>query len=135
MYPDSTSQRNENVGYLVVKVSTARGAIPLENAAVNIRGNTPESSGTIYSLRTDRDGITKKAELPAPARALSSSPGNPTPFSTWNIDVFKEGYVPVTFENVPVYSSIVSVQPAVLVPIPEQFLTPEIYNESENPMP
>ena len=138
MYPDNSSRNSskesESIGYLVVKVSTARGAIPLENAAVNIRGNTPESSGTIYSLRTDRDGITEKVSLPSPARSLSESPGNPEPFSTWNIDVFKDGYVPVTFTNVPVYSSIVSVQPAVLVPIPQKFLAPEIYNESESPM-
>ena len=130
MYPDVTPKENESIGYLVVKVSTARGAIPLENAAVTVRGNTPESSGALYSLRTDRDGITEKISLPAPARALSESPGNPAPFSTWNIDVFKQGYIPVTFQNVPVYSSVISVQPAVLVPVPENFISPEIYNES-----
>lgn len=130
MYPDITPKENESIGYLVVKVSTARGAIPLENAAVTVRGNTPESSGTLYSLRTDRDGITEKISLPAPARSLSESPGNPAPFSTWNIDVFKQGYIPVTFQNVPVYSSVISVQPAVLVPVPENFISPEIYNES-----
>ena len=132
MYPDSNPTK-ENVGYLVVKVSTARGAIPLENASVIVKGSTTETSGAIYSLRTDRDGITPKIALPSPERALSESPGNSYPFSSWNIDVFKEGYVPASFGNVPVYSSIVSIQPAVLVPIPEKFLTPEIYNESENP--
>ena len=132
MYPNNSIADTENIGYLVVKVSTARGAIPLGDAAVSIRGNTPETSGVLYSLKTDRDGITEKVSLPAPARALSEAPGNPTPFSTWNIDVFKDGYVPVTFQNVPVYSSIVSVQPAVLVPTPQKFLPPEIYNETEN---
>lgn len=131
---DSNIQKEaENVGYLVVRVSTARGAIPLENAAVSIRGSTPESSGIIHSMTTDRDGLTKKISLPAPALALSGSPGNPQPFSTWNIDVFRDGYVPVRFQNVPVYSSIVSVQPAVLVPISENFTVPEVYNESEAP--
>ena len=132
MYPDQTSVKNENVGYLVVKVSTARGAIPLENAAVSIRGNSPETSGIIFSLRTDRDGITKKVSLPSPSNSLSESPGNPEPFSSWNVDVFKNGFVPVTFTNVPVYSSITSVQPAILVPIPQNFLTPQIFNENES---
>ena len=131
---DSNFQKEaENVGYLVIRVSTARGAIPLENAAVSVRGNTPETSGIVYSMTTDRDGLTQKISLPAPAKALSGSPGNSQPFSTWNIDVFKDGYVPVRFQNVPVYSSIVSVQPAVLVPAPENFIVPEVYNESENP--
>ena len=131
---DSNFQKEaENVGYLVIRVSTARGAIPLENAAVSVRGNTPETSGIVYSMSTDRDGLTQKISLPAPAKSLSGSPGNAQPFSTWNIDVFKDGYVPVRFQNVPVYSSIVSVQPAVLVPVSENFIVPEIYNESENP--
>ena len=43
---------NENrtpreLGYLVVRVSTALGAIPLENATVNVRGTTRESSGIL----------------------------------------------------------------------------------------
>lgn len=131
---DSNIQKEaENVGYLVIRVSTARGAIPLEDAAVSIRGNTPETSGIVYSMSTDRDGLTPKTSLPAPPLYLSASPGNAQPFSTWNIDVFKDGYIPVRFQNVPVYSSIVSVQPAVLVPIPENFIVPEVYNESENP--
>lgn len=131
MYPKSSIDNAEDVGYLIVKVSTARGAIPLSDASVSIRGNTSDSSGILYSLRTDRDGLSEKVALPAPSRSLSDVPGNPSPFSTWNIDVFKDGYVPVSFQNVPVYSSIVSVQPAVLVPIPEKFITPEIFNEEK----
>ena len=131
---DSNIQKEaENVGYLIIRVSTARGASPLEDAAVSIRGNTPETSGIVYSMSSDRDGLTPKTALPAPPLSLSTSPGNPQPFSTWNIDVFKDGYIPVRFQNVPVYSSIVSVQPAVLVPIPESFTVPEVYNESSNP--
>lgn len=130
---NSTEKDAENLGYLVVRVSTARGAIPLENAAVSIRGGTPETSGIVHSLSTDRDGLTQKVALPSPPKALSTSPGNPSPFSLWNIDVFKEGYVPIYFQNVPVYSSIISVQPAVMVPLSEGFTTPEIFNESGTP--
>lgn len=133
MERNSTPQANEEVGYLVVKVSTARGAIPLENAAVSIRGSSPENSDVIYSLTTNSDGITEKVSLPAPARALSEKPGTASPFSRWNVDVFKDGYIPVTFQNVPVYASIVSVQPAVLVPAPENFRGSVIYNESGTP--
>ena len=123
----------QNVGYIIVKVSTARGAIPLNNASVSIRGGTPDTSGIIHSLSTDRDGLTPKTPLPAPARQLSENPGNPSPYSLWNIDVFKEGYIPVSFQNVPIYSSIVSVQPAVMVPASQSPYPQQIFNESSNP--
>lgn len=130
---DKTNLAPPELGYLMVRVSTALGAIPLENATVHIRGNTPDFSGVLYSLLSDRDGLTKKVALPAPPRALSGSPGSAAPFSTWNIDVSKEGYVPVYFQNVPVYSQVVSVQPATLVPRTERFEREEVYNESTPP--
>jgi hypothetical protein len=129
---------NENrapreLGYLVVRVSTALGAIPLENATVNVRGTTRESSGILYSLLSDRDGLTARVSLPTPPRSASDTPGGPPPYSSWNIEVFKEGYIAAKFLNVPVYSSIVSVQPAVLVPLGEKTDKGEIYNESSGP--
>ena len=127
------SQIQSDVGYLVVRVSTARGAIPLEGAAVIIRGGTPETSGVIYSQRSNSDGLTDKVSLPAPPHSFSESPGNPTPYSLWNVDVFKEGYVPVSYQNLPVYSSIVSVQPAVMLPIPEGYYPKAIFEESKAP--
>jgi hypothetical protein len=130
---DKTNLAPPELGYLVVRVSTALGSIPLENATVHIRGNTADSSGVLYSLLSDRDGLTKKVALPAPPRALSGAPGTVLPFSTWNIDVTKEGYIPVSFQNVPVYSQVVSVQPAVLVPRTERLEREEIYNESIQP--
>ena len=130
---DNRSQDAQSIGYLVVRVSTARGAIPLADAAVSIRGSTPESSGIIYSLSTNSDGLTEKISLPAPPRSASQSPGDPAPYSLWNIDVFRDGYIPVSYQNVPVYSSIVSVQPAVMIPIAENFYSEPIFNESENP--
>ena len=131
--PNPKDQREREVGYLVVRVSTALGAIPLESATVNIRPSTQESSGVIYSLLSDSDGITPKVALPAPMRELSEHPGEEAAYSSWNVDVFKEGYIPVSFQNVPVYSSVVSVQPAVLVPMSERFAPSEIYNESISP--
>ena len=133
MNPESIARKDENQGYIIVKVSTARGAIPLEDASVTIRGSSAENSEIIYSLRTNSDGITPKVALPSPARSLSENPGNPFPFSRWNVDVFKEGYVPAYFQNIPVYSSITSIQPAILVPIPENFRFAERVNESQSP--
>ena len=103
-------------GYLTVRVSTARGAIPLSGATVNIRGGDAESSTILYSLISDRDGKTERVALPTPPMENSESPGMATPYSTYNIDVFKEGYIPLYFHNVPIFPSVISVQPAVMVP-------------------
>lgn len=134
----SNPSRTET-GYILVKVSTARGVIPLENAAVSIRGDTPETSGIIYSTSTNSDGLTEKIALPAPAKSLSESPENLKPYATYNIDVFKEGYIPLYFRNVPVFASVLSVQPAVMVPVDNaenNILMPresQLYSERENP--
>lgn len=110
----------DSVGYLIVKVSTARGVIPLEGAAVNIRGSHAENSGILHSLRTDRDGQTEKIALPTPSRTLSESPGTSDPYATYRIEVFRDGYLPLSFDDVPIFDSVLSIQPAVMVPNPER---------------
>lgn len=108
--------QNESTGYLTVMVSTARGAIPLEGATVNVRGDTDDSSEILFSLLSDRDGKTPKISLPTPPKSNSDTPGGASAFATYNIDVFKDGYVPLYFQNVPIFPSVHSIQPAVMVP-------------------
>ncbi len=106
----------QSFGYLTVRVSTASGAIPLEGATVNIRGSVPEDSAVIRSLVTNSDGLTPTVTLAAPPRSASQSPDSAAPaYAVYNIDVFASGYIPAYFHNVPVFSGINSVQPAVLV--------------------
>ena len=112
------SAKDTSTGYLVVRVSTARGAIPLENAAVNIRGGDREQSGVLHSLRTDRDGKTPVVSLPTPPLSESETPNGETPYAVYHVDVFKEGYLPLFFHNVPIFPSVISIQPAVMVPDP-----------------
>ena len=109
-------EQNSN-GYLIVKVSSANGAIPIENAVVIVQGKDDNNQNILISLITDRDGLTPLINLPSPNAELSESP-SPTnqPYSLYNIDVFKEGYVPLYFNSVPVFPSVISVQPAVMVP-------------------
>lgn len=110
---------SDAVGYLIVKVSTARGAIPLEGATVNIRGGKADDSGVLISLRTDRDGQTEKLSLPTPPSSASATPQSGVlPYSLYNIDVFQDGYVPLEFQGVPIFPNITSIQPAVMVPAP-----------------
>ena len=108
-------------GYLVVRVTTARGAIPLSDAQVRIRKETPEDSGILYALRSDRDGLTPKVPLPTPPLSNSESPQGGIPFATYGVDVFRAGYAPLSFQNVPIFPNVVSVQPAVMIPLAEGF--------------
>jgi len=117
----STPQSQDSLGYLIVKVTTARGAIPLAGAAVYVRGGKNDRSGVLFSLTTNRDGQTEKIALPTPPRANSETPEGGVPYATYTVDVAKEGYLPQTFENVPIFPSILSIQPAVMIPAPEAF--------------
>ena len=124
------------LGYLIVKVSTARGVIPLMDATVNIREGNANDTAILYSLRTDRDGQTERIALPTPPRSASQEPDSVTvPYALYNIDVFKDGYVPLFFQNVPLFPTITSIQPAVMVPLPdlsglsEPYVSPQIVEE------
>lgn len=123
----------EGIGFLVVRVSTARGAIPLENATVSVRGTSPQDSDIMYSLETDSSGLTPRLPLPTPPKSNSLSPNQDTPYSLWSIDVFCKGYATATFEGVPVYPEITSVQSAQLVPLSEGFSSYERISENEAP--
>lgn len=113
-------------GYLTVRVSTARGAIPLSGATVNIRGGEKDSSTILYSLISDSDGRTERVALPTPPKENSDTPGGAIAYATYSIDVFKEGYLPLYFHNVPIFPSVISVQPAVMVPAAGPSLSGEI---------
>ena len=110
-------------GYLVVHVTTARGAIPLEGAAVHSRTNedadTTPRADILYATTTNRDGNTERIPLPAPPRENSMLPSDVPPFSTYHLEVRREGYGMQSFIALPIFSGITAVQPVDLIPLPE----------------
>ena len=136
-------KQSSGYGYMIVRVSTARGAIPLEDATVIIFNYLPEEfdrSGDVVAVdTTNNSGITRKFSLPAPSNSLSLTPGNGKTYSTYNISVFKDGYRPQTYVNVPVFEGITAIQNADLIPLSEngqtdrEDLNSEIIYEGENP--
>ncbi len=122
-------------GYLVVQASTARGAIPLQGALVDVLTyeplDTPPENLTdgilIATLTTDRDGNTPKLRLPSPPCANANSPDSGRPYSLYQCTVRLSGYYEQTHVGIPIYEGITVIQPVVLVPLPE--------NGSELPPP
>ena len=121
---------NGGTGYLIVRVATARGAIPLENATVNIReaaspdGEIREEGATgegalILALHTDRDGLAPRVALNAPPRAASERPGSVRPYALYDVDVALDGYQSNYYQNVPIFDTVTSLQTVELIPLAE----------------
>ncbi len=119
-------KRMTEEGSLRVRVSTAGEAFPLAGAIVKITGEDPENQGLIFVLTSDIDGITETVSLPTPSADLSLSPGGEKPFASYRIEVTLGGYYRQIFQNVPVFSGILSVQKSTLIPFP-------LYNPGKNP--
>ncbi len=139
---DKQNKNNEEInlsgtGYLIVRTTTARSAVPVPGAIINIRGVCTENSFVLYSLKTDSNGMTEKVSLPAPPKALTQSENITRSFALYCIDVFADGYVPQSYINVPVFDGITSYQTADLVPVSassriEPFMSAEIYDSNLN---
>lgn len=110
-------------GYLVIHVTTARGSIPLEGAQVTIRDNLPESEAVrgdvIATLVSGSGGNTAIIPLDAPPRADSMKPGGPPPFATYIAEIRLEGYRDEVYSGIPIFDGITAIQPADLIPLPE----------------
>lgn len=114
------SNQNTSTGYLVVSVSTARTAIPLENALVTVYSiSDTGSSELIYNVRTNRSGQTAPLPLPAPPVSNSLSPNQPFPYSRYSVRVDYDGFYPVTSSDLTIFPDIVATLPVFLVPLEE----------------
>lgn len=134
----------DGVGYLVVRVTTARGVIPLGGISVTVRNYNPEfedgRGAVLTTLVTDRSGNTQRFPLPAPPKELSERPGAKTnPFSSYSVDIDTDGYYKQFYTNVPIFDGVTSVQQADLVPLAENGRTDniapdvQIFSESQKP--
>lgn len=123
--PFPTPDEQECYGFLVVQVTTARGAIPLEGAQVDILtyeplDTPPETPGKmIATLLTDRDGNTPTISLPSPPCSNANSPDSGRPYALYQCNVRYDGYYDQTHVGIPVYEGITVIQPVVLIPLPE----------------
>ena len=118
--PQYDSLGYTGTGYLVVRVSTASGALPLPGATVLIRGSEENFSAVIARLTSGEDGLTPKIALLTPPRSLSQTPSQTAkPYASYNVEVYLDGYHSLSAQNVPIFDGITSIQPADLIPVPK----------------
>lgn len=106
-------------GYLVIRASTASGALPLYRATVTVRGDQPNFSAVIVTMNTERNGLTPKISLAAPPGENSTAPGIKDQYATYNVDVQLDGYFPASAQRIPIFDGITSIQPIALIPLPK----------------
>lgn len=134
------------IGRLIFRVTTASGAIPLGGARVIVRDKgvegDPQRGNAIAVMYSDRNGKTEIMSLPTTPRSESLAPrdGNaPPPFLCYDAEVTLSGYRTVNFVCIPIFDGVTSVQPADMIPLPENGREDGLTNdditivESENP--
>lgn len=111
-------QNQTGTGYLKVQTYSGEGAFPIESAAVII---TDSDGKSIASLRTDRSGLTETISLEAPPRELSQAPSydGRIPYSTYTVQINKDGFYPVEDYTVPIFDGITAIQRVNMLPLTE----------------
>ena len=107
----------ESYGNLVIHALTAGGALPVEGAVVQIRGADENDSFAVYSLLTDRDGMTVPLSLPAPSRIFSESQGaKERAYADYDVVITADGYYPKRIYNVAVFDGVSAILPINMIP-------------------
>lgn len=116
--PDDYRNQYPETGYIRVKVSSSNQALPVKGAGITISKNIDSQNYVIHQETSDRSGLTRNLPLPAPDDQSSMTPGgNGTPrFAVYDMLVQRDGYVPVIYRSIPVFSGVVTVQPVQMVP-------------------
>ena len=121
-------------GFLKVVAQTANNAFPIPDVFVRIT-HIDENGNThfIKSGKTDINGETEIFALPTKPEFLSQSPDNDRPFSSYNIESFKDGYFTILNKGVPIFDKQTSQQSVNMIPLPENFNGNRvlIYEENE----
>ena len=102
---------------LVVRVSAAQGAYPIERATVIVESDDEYDRIVPKSAETDRDGNTPPFILPTPPRVYSLSPNeSEVAYATYSVFVTKDGYYPKLIRNLPMFDGVATTLPVNLIP-------------------
>ncbi len=124
-------QTEKGVGYIVVQVSTADGAIPIPDANVIVAREQEERESLVKVMKTNRNGKTEPLAVSAPPAENSLTYDGENRFFVYNIRIDYPGYYTVENINVPVFEGQTSIQPVSLIPLEESSERGKIIRFSE----
>lgn len=108
-----------DTGYLRVRTSSARGAIPLADSVITVLSVDGEHEELLHLAKTDESGYSPVFSLPTFRRELTLQPGSDYPNICYTVLAHRAGYFSSRNESVPVYGGVTSVQEIAMIPLPE----------------
>ena len=100
---------NRDRGELQVRVESAVGAAPIENARVSI-SYSGDPVSTIEELSTDNVGQSQVVSLATPPLEYSMEPDQPQPYSEYTVRVESPGFQSVDVSGVEIFSGTLAIQ-------------------------
>ncbi len=114
--PDTT-----DTGKLFITVNSALNSFPISDATVTISVTGGDGgSQPLEQLTTDTAGQTEEVTLGTPPLEYSMEPGEPRPYTEYNITVQAPGYEPQTVEGTEVLPDATAIQNVRLRPLSEE---------------
>lgn len=108
------AELTDGTAELRVLVTTALGALPLENAIVSV-STVPDESGMrtlLYSVTTDSGGMTPVIGARHCRRSGNSlTQDSGPPFAVYTVEISAEGYTPLTALHIAMFSGVPTMLP------------------------
>ena len=111
------------IGYLTIQARTAHDAIPLEGVHVRV---LDDQGNVLYHIITDESGETQTVPLETLDRSFSQNPYfSGLPFSSYNVQVQREGFDALYVAGIPIYDGETAVLPVALQPMQQKQRRPD----------
>lgn len=130
--PAATPEDLSGTGYLTIRATSGKEALPEENVFVRITLIGKDGKEHLVSSAiTNQSGETEPIALPTVPEFMSQQPSDSNPFVAYTIESQKDGYFTIVNQSVPVFDRQTSVQRLEMIPLPANFTgnTVIIYNE------
>lgn len=108
---------NRKSGKLRVQAYASKQVFPIQNAKVTVLKEFNGGNHVFAEMYTDIDGIAQNIVLPTKDKSLSLTAGGEIPYATYKVIVSHPRFITQIYENVPIFDSIESLQPVVMLPL------------------
>lgn len=108
---------NKKSGKLRVQAYASRQVFPIQNAKVTVIKEFNDTNHVFAEAFTDIDGVAQNIVLPTKDKSLSLTAGGEIPYATYKVIVSHPRFITQIYENVPIFDSIESMQPAAMLPL------------------